>query len=102
MAIEWRHIWSQVLEGGDMGNEVNDESAMALVHMARDCLATGDDKRAARLLTDAAYQTHNPEIEQQVRQIAAHRLESVGHFRRGRWAEIIRIADTRTAQSFLD
>jgi hypothetical protein len=73
--------------------------AQALVDMARDCLATGDDKRAARLLTDAAYHTHDPMIEQQVRELAKQRLENASRFSKGRWAEIIRIADLRTAGS---
>lgn len=70
----------------------------ALVQGARDHLAAGDDKQAARLLTDAAYHTHDPAIEQQVRELAAQGLERAGRFGKGRWAEIIRIADLR-AQS---
>jgi hypothetical protein len=92
----------KVLEGGDMGDMVNDESAMALVHMARYRLAAGDDKRAARLLTDAACTTHNLWIERQVRELAEQRLEQAGRFRwfrKGRWTEVIRIADVRTEQS---
>lgn len=67
----------------------------ALVTKARGHLDAGDDKEAARLLTDAAYHTHDPEIEQQVRELAAKGLERSGRFGKGRWQEIIRIADLR-------
>ncbi len=64
-----------------------------LVTEARDRLAAGKDKEAARLLTDAAYHTHDPAIEQQVRELAAAGLDRSGRFGKGRWEEIIRIAD---------
>jgi hypothetical protein len=69
-----------------------------LVTEARDRLAAGDDKEAARLLTDAAYHTHDPEVEQQVRVLAAQGLERAGRFGKSRWKEIIRIADLRAQQ----
>jgi hypothetical protein len=65
----------------------------ALVRQARAELAAGNDKQAARILTDAAYHTHDPEIEQQVRELAAQGLDRAGRFGKGRWEEIIRIAD---------
>ena len=46
---------------------VEDPNVTGLVTEARNCPAAGDDKKAASLLTDAAYGTHDPEIEQQVR-----------------------------------
>jgi len=64
-----------------------------LVRQARAELAAGNDKQAARLLTDAAYHTHDPEIEQQVRELATQGLDRAGRFSKGRWEEIIRIAD---------
>ena len=70
-----------------------------LVMKARDRLEAGDDKEAARLLTDAAYHTHSPEIEQQVRQLALQGLERAGRFSKGRWQEIIRIADLRVQRA---
>jgi hypothetical protein len=70
-----------------------------LVVNARDHLAAGDDKQAARLLTDAAYHTHDPEIEQQVRELAAQGLERAGRFSKGRWEEIIRIANLRAERA---
>jgi hypothetical protein len=72
---------------------VDHPNAEALVTQARDCLAAGDDKKAARLLTDAAYHTRDPQIEGQVRELAAQGLERAGRFGKGRWREIIRIAD---------
>jgi hypothetical protein len=73
-------------------------SVNGLVVQARDHLAAGDDKGAARLLTDAVYHTHDPEIGQQVRELASQGLGRAGRFRKGRWEEIIRIADLRAPQ----
>ncbi len=70
-----------------------------LVLKARDRLAAGSDKEAARLLTDAAYHTHDPEIEHQVRELAAEGLKRAGRFGKGRWQEIIRITDLRAQQA---
>lgn len=70
-----------------------------LVTEARDRLEAGDDKEAARLLTDAAYHTHDPAIEQQVRALASEGLERAGRFGKGRWKEIIRIADLRAQRA---
>jgi hypothetical protein len=74
---------------------VDEPDVQNLVTKARDHLAAGDAKGAARLLTDAAYHTHDPEVEQQVRELAAQGLEHAGVFGKGRWKEIIRIADMR-------
>ncbi len=74
-------------------------SVQDLVMKARDHLAAGDNTEAARLLTDAAYHTHDPEIEQEVRELASQGLKSAGRFRKGRWEEIIRIADLRAQRS---
>jgi hypothetical protein len=73
--------------------------AAALVKAARDELGGGNDKQAARLLTDAAYHTHDPEIERQVRELAAEGLDRAGRFGNGRWEEIIRIADLHGAKT---
>jgi hypothetical protein len=75
---------------------VEDPKVTGLVTEARDCLAAGDDKKAASLLTDAAYGTHDPVIEQQVRDLAAQGLERASRWGKGRWKEIIRIADLHT------
>ncbi len=72
---------------------------VALVKQARDELNAGNDKEAARLLTDAAYHTHDPEIERDVRELAAQGRERAGRFGKGRWDEIIRIADLHAAQA---
>jgi hypothetical protein len=52
----------------------------ALVAQAREELAAGNDKEAARSLTDAAYHTHDPDIEREVRELAAQGLERAGRF----------------------
>ncbi len=72
---------------------IDHPDVQALVNQAREGLAAGKDKEAARLLTDAAYHTHDPETEQEVRDLAAQGLERAGRFGKGRWQEIIRIAD---------
>jgi hypothetical protein len=77
---------------------VDHPDVRALVAQARDELADGNDKQAARLLTDAAYHTHDPELERQVRELAAQGLERAGRFGKGRWEEIIRIADLHAAR----
>ena len=69
---------------------VEDPNVAGLVTEARGCLSVaGDDKKAASLLTDAAYGTHDPEIEQQVRDLAAQGLERAGRFGKVRWKESI-------------
>jgi hypothetical protein len=80
-------------------NTVDHPNVQALVTKARDHLAAGEDKEAARLLTDAAYHTHDPEIERQVRELAVQGLERAGRFGKGRWEEIIRIADLHVPRS---
>jgi hypothetical protein len=78
---------------------VDHPDVQALVQQAREQLAAGDNKEAARLLTDAAYHTHDPAIEQQVRELAAEGLKHAGRFGKSRWTEIIRIADLRTQKT---
>jgi hypothetical protein len=77
---------------------VDHPNVQALVTTAREHLAAGKDKEAARVLTDAAYHTHDPEVERQVRELAAQGLERAGRFGKGRWEEIIRIADLHVQQ----
>jgi hypothetical protein len=78
---------------------VDHPDVQGLVVKARDRLESGDDKQAARLLTDAAYHTHDPQIEQQVRELAARGLDRAGRFSKSRWQEIIRIADLRAQRA---
>jgi hypothetical protein len=77
---------------------VDHPDVQALVAQARKELAAGNDKEAARSLTDAAYHTHDPEIERQVRELATQGLERAGRFKKGRWEEIIRIADLQLGE----
>lgn len=85
------------MRGSDMIEDVDHTDAQAVVAKARVELAAGDDKKAAQLLTDAAYQTRDPEIERQVRELAAQGLDQAGRFGKGRWKEIIRIVDSLQA-----
>jgi hypothetical protein len=70
----------------------------ATIEEARRELEAGHDKQAARLLTDAAYATHDTELEEQIRQLATQGRESAGMFGKGRWDEIIRVADVRSGR----
>jgi hypothetical protein len=68
---------------------------VATIEEARRELQAGRDKQAARLLTDAAYATHDPELESKIRDLAMQGRDDAGRFGKGRWEEIIRIADIR-------
>ena len=83
----------------DQEEMVDHPNVQALVAQACEALAAGNDKEAARLLTDAAYHTHDPEIERQVRELAAQGLDQAGRLGKGRWEEIIRIADLHAAST---
>jgi hypothetical protein len=60
-------------------------------------LAAGHNKQAARLLTDAAYHTHDPSIEAKVRELAMQGRADAGRLGKSRWDEIIRITELRGA-----
>ncbi len=66
------------------------------IEEAKRLLAEGKDKKAAQLLTDAAYRTHDPELERRIRELAVQGLERAGFFSKGRWNEIIRVAEVRS------
>jgi hypothetical protein len=70
----------------------------ATIEEARRELEAGRDKQAARLLTDAAYATQDTELEEQIRRLATQGRESAGMFGKGRWDEIIRVADVRSGR----
>ena len=65
------------------------------IDQARKELASGHNKQAARLLTDAAYQTRDPSVEATIREVAVEGRSSAGRFGKGRWDEIIRITELR-------
>lgn len=61
-------------------------------------LAAGHNKQAARLLTDAAYHTHDPSIEAKIRELAMKGRADAGRLGKSRWDEIIRITELRGAR----
>ena len=63
---------------------------------ARSELARGKGTAAARLLTDAAYRTRDPQEAQEIIKLAEQGLGEAGLFGKGRWKEIIRVATERT------
>ncbi len=71
----------------------------ATIDEARRELAAGKAKDAARLLTDAAYATHDPGLEDEIRKLAEEGRQTAGLFGKGRWDEIIRIAETRRSKA---
>jgi hypothetical protein len=68
------------------------------IEEARAELAAGHDKQAATLLTDAAYETHDAHVEEQIRELALQGREQAGLFGKGRWEEILRVAELRGAK----
>ena len=66
-----------------------------MVVEARRQLVEGHAKEAARLLTDAAYETHDPDLEREIHAVAVEGREKAGRFGKARWDEIIRIAELR-------
>jgi hypothetical protein len=68
-----------------------------LIDEARRELDAGHSKQAARLLTDAAYHTHDPALEEEIRALALQGRDTAGFFGKSRWDEIIRVAELRGA-----
>ncbi|MCC6223052.1 MAG: hypothetical protein IT201_06125 [Thermoleophilia bacterium] len=73
--------------------------ARDLLDEARRELDAGNGKNAARLLTEAAYATRDAALEAEIRSLAQRGRDGAGRFGKGRWDEIVRIADLRTASS---
>jgi hypothetical protein len=71
----------------------------AAIEEARRELAAGRNKQAAQLLTDAAYHTHDPELERKIRELALEGRKQAGLFGKGRWDEIVRIAELRSGKA---
>ena len=66
------------------------------VEEAKQLLADGKDKKAAQLLTDAAYRTHDAELERQIRRDRDPGPREGRLPRQGPLDEIIRVADLRS------
>jgi len=67
------------------------------IQEARSELAAGHDKQAARLLTEAIYQTHDGEAAEEIHAIATEGRSKAGRFGKARWDEILRLADVRAS-----
>ena len=68
-----------------------------LLEEARRELDAGHGKSAARLLTEAAYGTHDAALEAEIRSLALRGRDCAGRFGKGRWDEIIRVTELRQA-----
>ena len=56
-----------------------------------------DDKAAARTLTDAAVACTDPGMAREIRAMGEQGLADAGRFSKGRWQEVIRLADKHGA-----
>jgi len=72
-------------------------TVLQTIEEAKKELASGHNKEAARLLTDAAFQTRDPSVEATIRDVALEGRSSAGWLGKGRWDEIIRIAEARSS-----
>lgn len=68
----------------------------AAIDEARELMGR-EDKRAARLLTDAAVACTDQEQAREIRDLGEQGLASAGRFSRGRWQEVIRLAEKHGA-----
>ena len=66
-----------------------------VIEEARQELAKGKKTAAARLLTDAAYRTRDPQEAETIINLAEEGRSQAGFFSKGRWDEILRVASTR-------
>lgn len=68
------------------------------IEEARGMLDRGDDKAAARTLTDAAVACQDPGMAREIRALGERGLADAGRFSKGRWQEVIRLADKHGAE----
>jgi hypothetical protein len=66
-----------------------------VIEEARQELAKGKKTAAARLLTDAAYRTRDPQEAEAITKLAEEGRAQASFFGKGRWDEIVRVASTR-------
>jgi hypothetical protein len=67
-----------------------------MIAEARQKLREGHSKDAAYLLTEAIYDTHDPQLIGEIRELANEGRAGAGRFGRGRWDEILRLVEVRT------
>jgi hypothetical protein len=72
-------------------------NAETLVDEARGLMEQGKDGRAADMLITAATECRDPALAARIRDLGADGLARAGRFRRGRWQEVVRLAEARTA-----
>jgi hypothetical protein len=66
---------------------------------ARKLLDQGDEKSAARELTDAVVLCRDPAQAVEIRQLADRGIDMAGRFGKSRWKEVQRLADVHGAAS---
>ena len=67
------------------------------IQRARTMLAQGENKKASRLLTDAAIACRDADQARQIKLIAEEGLAGAGMFGKSQWKEVIRLAALRGA-----
>jgi hypothetical protein len=64
---------------------------------ARTMLAQGENKKASRLLTDAAIACRDAELARQIKALAEEGITGAGLLGKSQWKEVIRLAKLRGA-----
>lgn len=68
---------------------------VGMIATARSILGEGGSKDAAQLLTEAIYDTNDPDHIAEIRELAEEGRRSANLRARGPWNEVIRLADVR-------
>jgi hypothetical protein len=69
------------------------------IEKARELVAAGDLKPAARLLSDAVYATTHPPLLVQIQELARQGLAQAGRFSKGQWSHLVEESGDRLARS---
>ena len=67
------------------------------IEQARTMLAKGENKKAARLLTDVAIACRDAEQAREIKLLAEEGIAGAGMFGKSQWKEVLRLAGLRGA-----
>ena len=68
------------------------------IQQARTLLAEGKNKKASRVLTDAAVTCRDPEEAREIKAIAEEGITGAGFLGKSQWKEVLRLAALRGAK----
>jgi hypothetical protein len=74
-------------------------SVATRIERGKSLLDQGDEKNAARELTDAAVECWDPEQAMEIKKLADRGMEMAGRFGKSRWKEVARIADLHRSRA---